>query len=111
MFEKMSVTGARAAETPSIAQLGKTLYVSGYIGKETELDTLLEYLQVKYELEPPITYQLTPTQIKSLLGYNNAWCSTGDIKSLQYQPNNIIAELRTEILALQARVEELEQTD
>ena len=27
----------------------------------------------------PITYQLTPTQIKSLLGNNNAWCSTGDV--------------------------------
>jgi hypothetical protein len=111
MFEKMSLAGAREAETPSIVQHITTLYVGGYIGKETELDTLLETLQVKYELATPITYQLTPTQIKSLLDNNNAWCDTGDIKSLQYQPNNIIAELRTEILALQARVEELEQTE
>jgi hypothetical protein len=34
----------------------------------------------------------------------------GDV-TVQYQPNNIIAELRYEILALQARVEELEQTE
>lgn len=34
---------------------------------------------VCYELRTPITYQLTPTQIKSLLGKNNAWCSTGDV--------------------------------
>jgi len=108
MFEKLSVQGARAAETPSITHYIKALYVGGYIGKEAELDTLLESLQVKYELETPITYQLTPTQIKSLKDdITNAWCSTGDIKT-QYQPNNIIAELRTEILALQARVEELE---
>ena len=83
MFEKMSVGGARVAETPSIAQHNTTLYVGGYIGKEAELDTLLETLQVKYELETPITYQLTPTQIKSLLGNNNAWCSTGDV-TLEY---------------------------
>lgn len=111
MFEKMSLAGAREAETPSIVQHLTTLYVGGYIGKESELDTLLETLQVKYELKTPLTYQLTPTQIKSLLGNNNAWCNTGNIKSLQYQPNNIIAELRSEILALQARVEELEQTE
>ena len=79
MFEKMSVQGARIAETPSIAHYNKALYVGGYIGKESELDTLLETLQVKYELETPLTYQLTPTQIKSLLGKNNAWCSTGDV--------------------------------
>ena len=30
-------------------------------------------------LATPLTYQLTPTQIKSLLGNNNAWCSTGDV--------------------------------
>jgi len=36
-------------------------------------------LQAVYELATPITYQLTPTQIKSLLGSNNAWCDTGDV--------------------------------
>lgn len=79
MFEKMSLANARASEIPSITQYNNVLYVGGYIGKAAELDTLLESLQVKYELETPITYQLTPTQIKSLLGNNNAWCSTGDV--------------------------------
>jgi hypothetical protein len=83
MFAKMSLVEARATETPSIAQHIRTLYVGGYIGKETELDTLLETLQVMYELETPLTYQLTPTQIKSLLGNNNAWCDTGDV-TLEY---------------------------
>lgn len=36
-------------------------------------------VQIVYELATPITYQLTPQQIKSLLGYNNAWCDTGDV--------------------------------
>ena len=36
-----------------------------------------------YTLETPITYQLTSTQIKSLLGNNNAWCDTGDA-TLEY---------------------------
>lgn len=40
-------------------------------------------LQLKYKLATPQTYQLTPTQIKSLLGTNNAWCSTGDV-TLEY---------------------------
>ena len=34
---------------------------------------------VVYPLATPITYQLTPQQIKSLLGNNNAWCDTGDV--------------------------------
>ena len=32
----------------------------------------------------PITYQLTPTQVKSLLGSNNVWADTGDIIELEY---------------------------
>jgi hypothetical protein len=32
----------------------------------------------------PQTYQLTPTQVKSLLGSNNVWCDTGKIEELEY---------------------------
>lgn len=35
-------------------------------------------LQACYELATPITYQLTPTEIKSLLGDNNVWADAGD---------------------------------
>jgi hypothetical protein len=35
--------------------------------------------EVVYKLAEAQTYQLTPTQIKSLLGTNNAWCDTGDV--------------------------------
>ena len=32
----------------------------------------------------PQSYQLTPTQVKSLLGTNNVWADTGDIEELEY---------------------------
>ena len=32
----------------------------------------------------PTTYQLTPTQVKSLLGSNNVWADTGDIADAEY---------------------------
>lgn len=99
----MSLVEARATETPSITHVGKSLYVGGYIGKETELDTLLESLQVVYELATPITYQLTPTQIKSLKDdITNAWCSTGDV-NVKYNK-----DATTVINSLIARIEALE---
>ncbi len=35
--------------------------------------------QFVYELAEPITYQLTPVEIKTLLGQNNIWSDTGDV--------------------------------
>lgn len=35
-------------------------------------------VQLVYELATPQTYQLTPTEIKTLLGVNNIWADTGD---------------------------------
>lgn len=35
--------------------------------------------QVVYELVTPITYQLTPQEITTLLGQNNIWADTGDM--------------------------------
>ena len=45
--------------------------------------TLITYLQsnpidVTYPLATPLTYQLTPTQVTSLLGENNVWADTGN---------------------------------
>lgn len=34
--------------------------------------------QVVYKLATPITYQLTPQEVDTLLGTNNVWCDTGD---------------------------------
>ena len=35
--------------------------------------------QVVYELATPITYTLTPQEIRTLLGTNNIWADTGDV--------------------------------
>lgn len=45
--------------------------------------------QVVYELATPITVQLTPTEIKTLLGTNNIWADSGDI-TVKYGTNPYI---------------------
>ena len=35
--------------------------------------------QVVYPLTTPVTYQLTPTEIRSLLGINNVWADCGPV--------------------------------
>ncbi len=40
--------------------------------------------EVVYELATPLTYQLTPTQVKSLLGSNNVWADSGDVIDGKY---------------------------
>lgn len=37
-------------------------------------------MQVVYKLTTPITYQLTPQEIKTLCGVNNIWSDTGNIE-------------------------------
>ena len=46
--------------------------------------TAMNGVQLVYELTTPITIQLTPTQVKSLLGSNNVWADTGDITDAEY---------------------------
>lgn len=45
-------------------------------------------VQLVYELATPQTYQLTPTEVKSLLGQNNVWADTGDVE-LTYSTNAV----------------------
>lgn len=42
-------------------------------------------VQLLLPLATPLTIQLTPTQVKSLLGSNNVWGDCGSIKELAYQ--------------------------
>ena len=43
-------------------------------------------LSVVFSLNTPQTYQLTPTQVKTLLGYNNIWTDSGTVE-VQYLAN------------------------
>ena len=72
---------------------------------ETAFKSLLSSnnLQVVYELATPQTIQLTPTQVKSLLGSNNVWADTGDINDCIYQ-----RDINTTINDIIARIEALE---
>lgn len=57
-------------------------YENGY-DEQAKIQALVTGMQIVYPLAEPLVIQLTPQQIKSLLGKNNAWCSTGDV-DLQY---------------------------
>ena len=41
--------------------------------------TAMNGIYIYYELNTPQTYQLTPTEVKSLLKNNNIWADTGDV--------------------------------
>ena len=60
-------------------------------------------LQVIYELATPQTYQLTPTQVKSLPGVNNIWADTGNIINAEY-----VRDTTTIINQILARLDALE---
>ena len=55
--------------------------------------------QVVYPLTTPVTYQLTPTEVRSLLGTNNIFANCGPITELKYTRdlnlciNDIIARI------------------
>lgn len=61
-----------------------------------DFTTAVAGAQLVYELGTPQTYQLTPTQVKMLLNYNNIWANSGDT-TLEYQPNNVIGDIKGEI--------------
>ena len=44
-----------------------------------EMKAAVSGIQICYLLATPITYQLTPQQLTTLLGQNNIWADTGDI--------------------------------
>lgn len=41
-------------------------------------------IAIVYELATPLTYQLTPTEVSTLLGDNNVWADTGPVEKLVY---------------------------
>lgn len=63
---------------------------NGFVVKDTRFDDATEFKtaltgqKFVYELATPQTYQLTPTEVKSLLGVNNVTVDTGDIINCTY---------------------------
>lgn len=67
-------------------------------------------LQIVYPLDEPITYQLTPLEIQTIIGTNNIYANTGDtsviypktITPIETVSNVNLMELRRNIIAAQA---------
>ena len=47
-------------------------------------------MQIVYPLAEPQTYQLTPTEIQTLLGENNVWADSGDVEVVYVRDLNIV---------------------
>lgn len=55
--------------------LASTTHIWAYMPSNTAADTVMQF---SYTLETPVTYQLTPTEVTTLLGDNTIWADTGD---------------------------------
>ena len=68
----------------SVGSEGYTFARDTRFADATAFKTAMDGVQLVYELATPLTVQLTPTQVKSLLNDNNIWADSGQIISGQY---------------------------
>ena len=61
--------------------------------------------QVVYPLSTPQTYQLTPSEVETLLGMNNIWADTGNVNSLTYRADPTLY-INGKVAALTALISE-----
>lgn len=72
------------------------------VAANSPLTTLADFVAsvtgqtIVYELETPQTYTLTAQQIKTLVGTNNVWASSGDIVSITFAYDGLLSELPSE---------------
>ena len=59
----------------------------------SQFKTAMDGVTCVYSLATPQTYQLTAQQIKTLVGTNNAWASSGDIVSIKFAYGGLLSEL------------------
>lgn len=62
----------------------------------TSFKTAMNGVQLVYQLATPVEYQLTPQQVKTLVGTNNVWASSGDIVSIKFAYGGLFSELPSE---------------
>jgi hypothetical protein len=62
----------------------RTIICDNRYSSASDFKTAMNGVQLVYELATPITIQLTPTAVSSLLGQNNIWADTGDVLDGQY---------------------------
>ena len=78
------------------------IYDTDLIGLGTEIKNIVTGYKCVYKLATPITYQLTPTEVRTLLGQNNIWSDTGD-SAVTYRADTK-KYIDTRIAALQALI-------
>ena len=88
----MPFNSLQSINGPGIALASNQTYGISVMYPNTTLTTasainafLAEHpIDVVYELATPQTYQLTPTEVTTLLGDNTIWASTGDVSVTYY---------------------------
>ncbi|MEE0951306.1 MAG: hypothetical protein U0L62_03735 [Paludibacteraceae bacterium] len=94
-FEQTTVAGANMANGQF------KLVAPNLVNIKTEHTTVTDWktwlssnnVQLCYELATPQTYTLTPQQIKTLVGTNNVWASSGDIVNITFTYGGLLSEL------------------
>ena len=78
-YGRMIDCGIFGVESSHVIYIADTRFSDG-----DSLKTALAGKKLVYTLATPQTIQLTPTQVKSLLGTNNIWADTGDVVEAVY---------------------------
>ena len=83
MSDAFSVTGASVTSMIAGTMRGlannTTVYIAANSTDPTDFINDYGTNQLLYELATPVTYNLTPTEVKTLLGENNIWAGTGNV--------------------------------
>lgn len=82
-FISISAGGSGGSQVGCYINGGRVIGLQHVPGTPTTVDEIKAWLaanptQVVFKLATPKTYQLTPTQVKTLLGANNIWADTGN---------------------------------
>ena len=75
-YNGRSLTGVTIAT--SLSQPTIMIYDANYDDTAANFDALVKDYKLAYELATPVTYNLTPVQVRAIVGQNNVFADTGD---------------------------------
>ena len=82
------LNGSVAVSTGKVISVRDEAYTSASTFKDA-----MEGVMLCYALATPVEYQLTAQHIKTLVGTNNVWASSGDIVSIKFTYGGLLSEL------------------
>lgn len=108
-YETASTAGVGNLQNNQIVgeHSGSAVYIKDtrFTTDTTAFKSAMSGVQLVYELHQPQTYQLTPTEVKTLLGDNNVWADSGDVEiTYRKDINIVIDELTNAIVSLGSNV-------